>query len=196
MGQSLCRKLSSKLKMDIFSVDYNLAPYAPFPVPIVQALAGYLHLINKYGYRPSQIFAGGDSFGAWIAMQLEQYLRCDGKHLTEKMDGKADTVSGVPGLILLSVCIRVLTIPQPWLYLCDTQKPSRSKGGIGMEYDIIVLEFPKWGIDAMKVGPKHYDRCPAPLEHPWISPGMMSRECMKDLPPMFMALGGLGTSRL
>ena len=109
MGQTLCRTLSSRLKLDIFSVDYNLAPYAPFPVPIVQALAGYMYLINKYGYRPSQIFVGGDSFGAWITMQLEQYLRCDGKHLTNILDGKANTVSGVPGLLLLSVCMLFLT---------------------------------------------------------------------------------------
>lgn len=65
-----------------------------------------------------------------------------------------------------------------------------------MKYDIVVLEFPEWGIDAMKVGPRHYSRCPAPLDHPWISPGMMSRESMKELPPMFVALGGLGESRL
>lgn len=104
MGQSLCKTIARKAEMDVFSVDYNLAPHAPFPVQIVQALGGYLHLINHYGYHPSQIFIGGDSFGAWLAMQLEQYLRTDGQHITASLSHKAATRSGVPGLFLLSVC--------------------------------------------------------------------------------------------
>ncbi|KOS14546.1 endoplasmic reticulum protein [Malassezia pachydermatis] len=181
MGQTLAKSISQIGKMDMFSVDYNLAPFAPYPVTIVQALAGYLHLINHYGYHPSQIFIGGDSYGAWLTMQLEHYLRTDGKHITEALSHKSSYPSGVAGLYLLS----------PWLYVYDTKKPSRSYGGNGMKYDIVVLEFPAWGVSAMKVGPKYHKRCPLPLDSPWLSPGCMPKEGLSQLPPVFMMLGGI-----
>ena len=181
MGQTLCKTISSKAQMDLFSVDYNLAPQAPFPVQIVQALAGYLHLINNYGYHPSQIFFGGDSFGAWLALQLEHYLRTDGKHLIANWDNKAPTASGVPGLLLIS----------PWVCAHDVETPSRGMNGVGHRFDILLLSYGQWGLDAMQVGPKYHDRCPAPLDSPWLSPLCFSKEDFSVIPPSFVCVGSV-----
>ncbi|WFC97625.1 hypothetical protein MYAM1_000343 [Malassezia yamatoensis] len=180
MGQTLCKSISSQVQVDIFSVDYNLSPFSCFPVPILQALAGYLHLIHNYGYHPSQIMIGGDSFGAWIALQLENYLRTDGHDIVKNWSHKAPTLSGVPRLLLLS----------PWVCAYDTKTESRSRDGLA-RFDILRLEYGDWGLDAMRVGPKYKDRCPAPLTNPWLSPAKFSQADMRELPPCFVCLGSV-----
>lgn len=181
MGQTLCKALSSNVEIDTFSVDYNLAPFAPFPVQILQALGGYLHLIHNYGYHPSQIYLGGDSFGAWTALQLDHYLRTDGKHIMENWSNKAPTHSGVPGLLLLS----------PWVCAFDIETKSRSTNSLAHTHDIIVPAYGHWGVDAMKLGPRHKDRCPAPLTSSWQSPYCFSKSQLSQLPPTFVSVGSL-----
>lgn len=181
MGQTLCRTLARKAEIDVFSVDYYLAPFAPFPVQILQALAGYLHLRDTYGYHPSQIYLGGDSFGSWLALQLEHYLRGDGKSVTADWDNKAPTKSGVPGLILIS----------PWVCAYDIRTPSRDLNGVGHRYDILEFAYGHWGVDALQVGPKHKDRCPAPLESPWLSPLCYPKSSFAEIPPAFVCLGSV-----
>ncbi|PWY96885.1 hypothetical protein BCV70DRAFT_144465, partial [Testicularia cyperi] len=46
MGQNLGKNLARVTGVDVFSLDYNLAPFAPCPVQLYQALSGYLFLLN------------------------------------------------------------------------------------------------------------------------------------------------------
>lgn len=66
----------------------------------MQALGGYLYLTDTLGYRPEQIFIGGDSFGAHLTLQLERYLRLEMPAIRGDVE-KQGPVS--PGLLLLSV---------------------------------------------------------------------------------------------
>jgi acetyl esterase/lipase len=55
-----------------FSIEYRLsstAPYAstnPFPAALMDALAGYNHLVNNVGFDPSDIVVEGDSAGGHL----------------------------------------------------------------------------------------------------------------------------------
>jgi acetyl esterase/lipase len=100
MGETLASNLARSSNIPVFSVDYNLAPFAPFPVPLVQALGAYLHLTDTLGYKPEQIFIGGDSFGAHLTIQLERYLRVEMPAIRGDVE-KQGAVA--PGLLLLSV---------------------------------------------------------------------------------------------
>lgn len=179
LGQTLTKTLAKKGQIDVFSVDYNLAPFAPFPVQIVQALGGYLHLINSYGYLPEQIFIGGDSFGGWLTLQLEHYLRTDGKFITDSWKNKAPTASGVPGLLLLS----------PWVCPFDIDTPSRRKS-METGYDILFPAYAHWGVNSLNVGPNYKNRFPD-LENPWIAPYCFPQADIAKLPPSYVLLGGL-----
>ncbi|KAG8704085.1 hypothetical protein FRC08_002454 [Ceratobasidium sp. 394] len=63
------------------SVDYRLcssAPYpksAPFPSAIIDALAGYVYLVQKLGFKPQNVIVAGDSAGGNLALALIRYLR-------------------------------------------------------------------------------------------------------------------------
>jgi len=178
-GLTLARTLAKNAQMDVFSVEYGLAPFAPFPVPIMQALAAYLHLVHKHGYHPSQIFIGGDSFGGWLTLQLESILRFDCHHMTATLPNKAKTSSGVPGLLLLS----------PWVCCFDPKTPSRSVNGVGQRYDFITAAFADWGVRSMFGNPegKHL---PVAVDSPTASPFSTPMEDL-TLPPCYIALGGV-----
>ncbi|WFD30113.1 hypothetical protein MSPP1_001129 [Malassezia sp. CBS 17886] len=185
MGMTLATNLSNNLQMDVFSVEYNLAPLAPFPVQIVQGLAAYYHLMNKYGYTPDQIFIGGDSFGGWMALQLELFLRTDGKELSNSWDNKAPTVSGVPGLLLLS----------PFLCAYDKKTPSRAKFLDGSSVDYISLEFLIWCLEGLKVG-QYRPSLPLAVDSACISPICVPSDDLAKLPPSFMCVGGVARNRV
>ncbi|VDC06346.1 unnamed protein product [Peniophora sp. CBMAI 1063] len=63
-----------------FALEYRLSRAAPdppahaFPAALLDALAGYLYLINVVGCAPSQIVLVGDSAGANLAHALTRYL--------------------------------------------------------------------------------------------------------------------------
>ncbi|KAG9124236.1 hypothetical protein FRC07_012308 [Ceratobasidium sp. 392] len=65
------------------SIDYRLcssAPFiksAPFPSAIIDALAGYIYLVQKLGFQPQNIVVAGDSAGGNLALALVRYLRDD-----------------------------------------------------------------------------------------------------------------------
>lgn len=99
------KTIANTAEIDIISVDYFLGPFAPYPVQVVQALAVLLSLVNDYGYKPGQIYIGGDSFGGCSSLLLERYLRREGSFLLKDIEGRAPTATGLAGNILLSVCI-------------------------------------------------------------------------------------------
>ena len=64
----------------LLSVEYRLSSTRPlpeqhpFPTALLDALAGYIHLVDVIGYDPSDIIVAGDSAGGNIALALTRYL--------------------------------------------------------------------------------------------------------------------------
>ncbi|TIA91827.1 hypothetical protein E3P99_00882 [Wallemia hederae] len=58
----------------IFSVDYRLAWYAPFPAALIDAISAWCYLVNDLQIKPHQIVFSGDSAGANLALALTRYL--------------------------------------------------------------------------------------------------------------------------
>ena len=64
----------------VFSIEYRMSsttpnPVAnPFPAALLDALAGYNHLVNVVGVSPSDIIFSGDSAGGNLAHALTRYL--------------------------------------------------------------------------------------------------------------------------
>lgn len=68
-----CRVLAQDAAMHVLSVEYRLAPEAPFPAGVEDAVASYRYLLDhpaELGISPRKIFVGGDSAGANIATVL------------------------------------------------------------------------------------------------------------------------------
>jgi acetyl esterase/lipase len=173
MGVTLAGNLARSSKIPVFSVDYYLAPFAPYPVPIIQALGAYLHLTKELGYRPDQIIVGGDSFGAHLTLGLERFLRLEGP----KIDPESQS-SYFAAILLIS----------PWMSAVHAHYLSRPNN---LKYDIITLGFADWGIDAMQVGPKYEKRCGLSLVDPWLSPINRREEEIKTMAPMYVVNGQL-----
>ncbi|KAK7053375.1 hypothetical protein VNI00_004001 [Paramarasmius palmivorus] len=64
----------------IFSVEYRLSSYKPFPeenpfpAALLDALAGLRYLVDVVGFAPSDIIVAGDSAGGNLAQALTRYL--------------------------------------------------------------------------------------------------------------------------
>ncbi|KAL4062095.1 Alpha/Beta hydrolase protein [Scleroderma yunnanense] len=64
----------------LLAVEYRLSstrPFPerhPFPTALLDALAGYIHLVDVMGYDPSNIILAGDSAGGNLALALVRYL--------------------------------------------------------------------------------------------------------------------------
>jgi acetyl esterase/lipase len=56
------------IALDIFSLDYTLAPHARFPVQQRQAVAAYRHLLEEAHVDPGCIIIGGESAGGHLAL--------------------------------------------------------------------------------------------------------------------------------
>ncbi|CDR99718.1 uncharacterized protein SPSC_05287 [Sporisorium scitamineum] len=167
MGQNLAKTLARTAGIDVFSVDYNLAPFAASPVQLYQAVSAYLYLVNELGYFPKQIYMGGDSHGAWLTLQLERYLRSY-KHL---LFNDTDSFQ-IPGLMLLS----------PWIAPEDLAFKSRERN-VGQ--DIIDLSYESWGVAAQGLR-----KLPFPMSDPWITHANKSMAELAAMPPCFIANGG------
>jgi epsilon-lactone hydrolase len=61
----------------VLGVDYRLAPEAPFPAAIDDALVGYRYLLSQ-GNKPQKIIVMGDSAGGGLALSLLLRLREEG----------------------------------------------------------------------------------------------------------------------
>ncbi|KAK0495007.1 alpha/beta-hydrolase [Armillaria luteobubalina] len=76
--EGLLRNCSSLSR--IFSVEYRISSASPFPsknpfpAALLDALAGYHHLVTVIGFKPQNIIISGDSAGGQIALNLGRYL--------------------------------------------------------------------------------------------------------------------------
>ena len=78
--RALTLALSRVSRSRVFALDYRLAPEAPFPAAIEDAVEGYRWLI-KNGERPENIIIGGDSAGGGLTMATLIALRDAGAPL-------------------------------------------------------------------------------------------------------------------
>ncbi|KAK0549288.1 hypothetical protein OC861_004486 [Tilletia horrida] len=174
MGDALAKHLSRAVDIDLFSVDYNLAPSAPFPVPVLQGLGAWIYLTRVLRYRPQDIIIGGDSFGSFTTLNLARFLRLEFRGL----EGEPTQAKGaeVPaGLLLLS--------PQ---LLMEHDFPSRENN---QHTDIVGLWYADWGRDAQMIGPKFVTTNKLDLSNPWLAPVYLPPIEYAKLPPMFVANG-------
>jgi acetyl esterase len=76
-----CRRLCRDLETVVVSVDYRLAPEAPFPAPVEDTVAAIRWIgkhIDEFGGDPDRLAVGGDSAGANLATVACQLIRDDG----------------------------------------------------------------------------------------------------------------------
>ena len=79
MGTLLCSrifaaKLTKAVELDLFSVEYRLAPENPFPAALDDALEAYKYLLAK-GYDPEKIILTGESAGGGLILALGLKLK-------------------------------------------------------------------------------------------------------------------------
>ncbi len=77
---ALCRRLADAAGMRIVSVDYRLAPEAPFPAQIEDAEAAVrwaLAQASSLAIDPARLLVGGDSAGGYLAMAMATKLNAE-----------------------------------------------------------------------------------------------------------------------
>lgn len=75
------RLMKDKIFKEIYTVEYRLLQYAPFPATIQDAAAVYAHIVREYETRGSKckIVLIGDSSGGNLVLALTRWLRDEGK---------------------------------------------------------------------------------------------------------------------
>ena len=73
--RNMLARLSRLTGARVFSLDYRLAPEAPFPAALVDAAAAYAWLLEAQWYSPSQVIVGGESSGAGLVLSLLAALK-------------------------------------------------------------------------------------------------------------------------
>ncbi len=165
----------------VFSLEYRLSsgephPVAhPFPTALLDALAGYIYLVNEIGFSPSDIIVEGDSAGGNLAHALTRYL------IEYK---KTSGLPAAPGaLLLLSPWADLgnshVNLPNPSTttrlasdYLSHPTSP-------GYRYPVNAFVGPH-GLEAAEI-------------NPYISPASLHPSMVidfKDFPRTFIAAGG------
>ncbi|KAE8226098.1 hypothetical protein CF319_g1264 [Tilletia indica] len=174
VGDALSKNLAQGVDIDLFSVDYNLAPSAPYPVPIMQGLGAWIYLTRVLRYRPDQIYIGGDSFGGFTTLNLARFLRNEFRGL----DGEPTQAKG-------SETPKALILLSPQLLLLH-DFPSREKN---QSTDIVGLWYADWGREAQMVGPNFVATNKLDLSNPWLAPVYLPPIEYAKLPPMFVTNG-------
>lgn len=176
MGLTLARNLAHTSGFPVFSVDYHLAPFGRFPVPLIQCVSAYVHLTRDLGFRGDQIIVAGDSNGSHLALQIERFLRLEGakipSHQAQRQRGEPDFAA----MLLLS----------PWLVATNDMMPERETN---LKYDIVPRTYGDWGVREMQFGPSR--RTGMQLDDPWISPLLRPVEEVAQMPPTYIANGQL-----
>ncbi|KAG6369578.1 Alpha/Beta hydrolase protein [Boletus reticuloceps] len=86
-----------------FAIEYRLSSAEPcgkansFPAALLDALAGYVYLVEEVGFRPEDVIVQGDSAGGNLALAMMRYLR---DYANYHPDLKLPRMPG--GLLLLS----------------------------------------------------------------------------------------------
>jgi acetyl esterase len=73
---AVCRRLAHDGRLRVVAVDYRLAPEAPFPAPVDDALAAFADIANhpeRFGADPARLAVGGDSAGANLAINVANH---------------------------------------------------------------------------------------------------------------------------
>lgn len=78
----------------------SIQPDAAFPGNLLDALSGYLYLVNELGFEPDKVVVMGDSAGGNTALGLARYL---GELQKQQGESGRKEVGMVGGLILFSV---------------------------------------------------------------------------------------------
>jgi acetyl esterase len=74
---ALCRRLAKVARLRVVSVEYRLAPEAPFPAQLDDgeaAIAWIGSQVRDLGIDPARLLAGGDSAGGYIALAATAHL--------------------------------------------------------------------------------------------------------------------------
>ncbi len=177
MGETLVKNMARTAEIDILSLDYDLAPHGAYPTTTLQALGAWLYLTKELHYDPSQIYIGGDSYGAFATLAFNRYMR-DVYPLVDP-EATGGKPPATPGLALYS----------PWLTQDNDAFPSRQAN---VKYDIITMAYANWGLDGLGIGPWCKSNT-FKSNDVWISPVDMSLEEMKELPALFVTNGGIET---
>lgn len=75
--KSLASRISEAAGIPVLLVDYALAPEAPFPRAVDEAMIGWRFLMSR-GLSPERCVIGGDSAGGGLALALLQRIRAEG----------------------------------------------------------------------------------------------------------------------
>ncbi|MDF1821908.1 MAG: alpha/beta hydrolase [Alcanivoracaceae bacterium] len=82
--RGLASHLAAASDATVWVPDYALAPEAPFPAALDDAVACYRDLVDK-GHAPADISIAGDSAGGGLALALAMRLRDDGEPMPSRM---------------------------------------------------------------------------------------------------------------
>lgn len=82
----------------VLSVDYRLAPKAPWPLPLLDAISAYRHLVEDERVNEKDIILVGDSAGGHLAIALTRWIRDQGRKVG---------LNGPRGLVVMSPWVDV-----------------------------------------------------------------------------------------
>ncbi|ORY33389.1 Alpha/Beta hydrolase protein [Naematelia encephala] len=155
----------------VLSVDYRLAPKAPWPLPLLDAISAYWYLVKHENIPEKDIVIAGDSAGGHLALALVRYLR-------------DERILGMPrGLVCLS----------PWVDVGFTNAWGEDGYTFNAASDTIDSTFGPFATSLL------LRALPASTMHtsPYLSPASLLIEAsatgplsFEDFPPIFIVYGG------
>ncbi|WRT70092.1 uncharacterized protein IL334_007086 [Kwoniella shivajii] len=158
----------------ILSVDYRLAPAAPWPLPLLDAISSYCWLVRTEGVDERDIVIAGDSAGGHLALALVRWLRDEGQNVQLKLPR---------GLVLLS----------PWSDVGFTNAWGQEAMSHNRDSDTIDDTFGPFATSLL------LRALPASIMHtsPYLSPSSLllpsdasGPDSFKGFPPTYIVYGG------